>query len=34
MTKVEAVVLRERIAKRVGVWRDTVFLERRSTVVG
>jgi L-amino acid N-acyltransferase YncA len=25
---------RERIAKRDGVWRDTVFLERRSGVVG
>jgi len=24
---------RERIAKRDGVWRDTVFLERRSEVV-
>src|SRR5436305_10960750 len=26
--------MRERIAKRDGVWRDTVFLERRSTGVG
>ena len=25
--------VRERIAKRDGVWRDTVFLERRSEVV-
>ena len=25
---------RERIAKRNGVWRDTLFLERRSQVVG
>src|SRR5262245_41833528 len=25
---------RERVAKRDGVWRDTVFLERRSEVVG
>jgi L-amino acid N-acyltransferase YncA len=25
---------RERIAKRDGVWRDTVFLERRSSVAG
>jgi L-amino acid N-acyltransferase YncA len=25
---------RERIAKRDGIWRDTVFLERRSGVVG
>ena len=24
---------RERIAKRDGVWRDTVFLERRSKVI-
>jgi L-amino acid N-acyltransferase YncA len=24
---------RERIAKRDGVWRDTVFLERRSEVI-
>jgi L-amino acid N-acyltransferase YncA len=28
-----AVGVRERIAKRDGVWRDTVFLERRSEVV-
>jgi phosphinothricin acetyltransferase len=25
---------RERIAKLHGVWRDTVILERRSTIVG
>jgi L-amino acid N-acyltransferase YncA len=25
---------RERIAKRDGIWRDTVFLERRSQVIG
>jgi L-amino acid N-acyltransferase YncA len=24
---------RERIAKRDGIWRDTVFLERRSEVI-
>src|SRR4029453_9726664 len=29
-----AVGTRERIAKRDGVWRDTVFLERRSEVAG
>ena len=26
--------MRERIAKRDGVWRDTIFLERRSAVAG
>jgi phosphinothricin acetyltransferase len=25
---------RERIAKREGVWRDTILMERRSAVVG